>query len=594
MYTQCPWCNTAFRVTAPVLQQADGRVRCDSCGESFNAIERLSEDPPEDRHGKQDVLDSLNELTGPHEIRIEDTGVEWRVIDEETIGDHAIIDADTEGSDDNTASLRWLIEDATGDEPGEEGADGDGYPASPAAVPASHPQGALALSADADQQRYDDDTLLPESFAAGNEPMPRHRVEDPGEPQSTEAEELQVDLALGEPEEWMQLLQDEDAPTPERPESADDDAAPALQEAVDVTDAGEAGPDDEPLADIDTQFGLQALALGIGSSVCPPEDAERHEADDDTLEQELATDGLPGEADAADEQEQATDGAPTDDTERDCADDDHRLPPQTEEEISLNRLIDQDLIRLSREQDVFTATSGTRQSLRPEQLVETIIMEGDTVRNAAEAQAATASLPLSETPGIGSVETGPALAGHLDEPGHKDIARAGARWAAAGVAVLGLLLAAQVVHAWRNSLATYELFERTAGPVYRSLGEPLIPAWNVKGWQFESTSGSTAAGGSILTIASRIANVTGSPLPYPLIHLSLTDRWEETIGSRVLHPEDYLGAAADPERPVAAGSAFTALVRVNRLPAEATGYKLNVCYPESGSRIRCATEAFRD
>ena len=47
MYTQCPECSTAFRVTADVLKQAAGKVRCGGCGNAFNALEYLSEAMPE-------------------------------------------------------------------------------------------------------------------------------------------------------------------------------------------------------------------------------------------------------------------------------------------------------------------------------------------------------------------------------------------------------------------------------------------------------------------------------------------------------------------------------------------------------------------
>jgi predicted Zn finger-like uncharacterized protein len=46
MYTQCPDCSTAFRVTADVLKQAAGKVRCGGCGHAFNALEFLSETLP--------------------------------------------------------------------------------------------------------------------------------------------------------------------------------------------------------------------------------------------------------------------------------------------------------------------------------------------------------------------------------------------------------------------------------------------------------------------------------------------------------------------------------------------------------------------
>ena len=53
MYTQCPDCSTAFRVTAEILKQAAGKVRCGGCGNAFNALEYLSESMPEQASPKE-------------------------------------------------------------------------------------------------------------------------------------------------------------------------------------------------------------------------------------------------------------------------------------------------------------------------------------------------------------------------------------------------------------------------------------------------------------------------------------------------------------------------------------------------------------
>jgi predicted Zn finger-like uncharacterized protein len=45
LYTQCAKCETVFRVSAQVLRAAGGQVRCGRCGEVFNALARLAEDP---------------------------------------------------------------------------------------------------------------------------------------------------------------------------------------------------------------------------------------------------------------------------------------------------------------------------------------------------------------------------------------------------------------------------------------------------------------------------------------------------------------------------------------------------------------------
>jgi predicted Zn finger-like uncharacterized protein len=115
MYTQCPECGVAFRVTAEVLKMAAGKVRCGGCGVAFNALNHLSEQkplapsppspapdpdlpelspeepgeleadtPPQTISAEQSaaLLKTLDQLSG-EDIRIEDTGVEWRVLGED-------------------------------------------------------------------------------------------------------------------------------------------------------------------------------------------------------------------------------------------------------------------------------------------------------------------------------------------------------------------------------------------------------------------------------------------------------------------------------------------------------------------------------
>lgn len=45
MFTDCPSCERQFRIRAAQLGAADGWVRCGSCGETFYALERLSDTP---------------------------------------------------------------------------------------------------------------------------------------------------------------------------------------------------------------------------------------------------------------------------------------------------------------------------------------------------------------------------------------------------------------------------------------------------------------------------------------------------------------------------------------------------------------------
>ena len=127
----------------------------------------------------------------------------------------------------------------------------------------------------------------------------------------------------------------------------------------------------------------------------------------------------------------------------------------------------------------------------------------------------------------------------------------------AGIVVLALLLIGQFVHQSRAALATVPAIGERLASVYRAFGAPISPDWDISGWRFEVTKGSTnpiaefvngeneltdvdavddsadllAAEDETLTIYSRIGNNSDGPLPYPLISVALTDRFEEIIGS---------------------------------------------------------------
>ncbi len=47
MYTQCPHCDTLFRIQVADLRTAQGKVRCGRCSQIFNALRYLSEELPE-------------------------------------------------------------------------------------------------------------------------------------------------------------------------------------------------------------------------------------------------------------------------------------------------------------------------------------------------------------------------------------------------------------------------------------------------------------------------------------------------------------------------------------------------------------------
>lgn len=777
MYTQCPDCQIAFRVTAKVLQQASGRVQCGSCSHTFNAVDHLSEMPPEPdvviettaedsvdaaetsfEERNTQLLKTLDELAGPDEVRIEDTGIEWRVLNSGVESDNVAGNDETDADD--MASVNWYIDDDEDDSSEKVPADetGDASAGDPAIEPQTTPGSAAKASA---EPRYDDSTPLPDDFedddidsSPPDAPLPR-TVDDPveddarknGEPKDDEPNELdddQVGLALGDPDEWIDLLEEvadeetddqdvvsESAPderldetgSVELPMETEEELA-AIHTAITASAPVEPGPQ---YGHIDSTSANDSLARGdTGDGVDDedlvvdyPDDDEEPEAED-AVEEELAradedsnqdddefpaiddgqvdSESMSEDSDGSDEDDEKPDSEISDEEISDSADEDsdedddlvdseydsedsdgtdeHDEEPDSgnpdeetdedENQTSAASHTDSDFKQqLSLIEDSLALEAANEDDSKPEDfendddaladslediseheielelasseneavtahaqndanqhtvnikvqedmqramddekfaatmtsedgspLIETIIMEGDFVRGSLDMESAEPEIK----PPVDLAEPKSLIDTYvLNRRGGK-----GGRFAAfsggsmiTGVIILLLVLIAQYVHSSREYLATFGAFNQTIGPVYRVMGNAVTPAWNIKGWQFETTNGSTDENEQQLTIRSRISNRSDQALPYPLVHVSLTDRWEEIVASRVLEPSEYLTGNPDPRKPVAAGEKFTAVITLATPPPEVTGFKLNVCYRVAAGRLSCATEDFK-
>ena len=671
MFTQCPDCQTTFRVSTEALQQAEGRVRCGGCGNAFNALDYLSKDDssqvaPEghastesmsDQH--KQLLETLDKLAGP-EVELEDTGVEWRVLE---MSDDGNTDPDA------TDSLRFVVEGDSEEEDSEAAAVHGRQSDLPQTVPDA--QDSLALpeteppQTNPGERRYDDNTILPDDFGVEDDleelpflevATPKRRANDREATEDTsEFDDAQVDLALGEPDEWVALLDevgDEDAGAEVAAEaSAADDSSSAEDaepEAVEDEPAADEPPGEDMPSDIDTQFLLQAEEMGLDTGSHQVVDDEEDEAGDisheradaisDEVDDGVAAEGEEAEADDLDEagiearradKDEDDEGADIEDEEEDDTGDlestgeyesksavagkDNATEDEYQSDISNKEIeelaeldIEEELAASDKEDKAATEESEdaiasairdgkdvTRLFDEDSPLVEAIIMEGEMIgdsinkerRKAADASSTFENLgPLEDTY---SLSRGRARGGRRasDPVGYRVIA---------SVVVLGLLLLGQFMHQSRQSLATYGAFNHTIGSIYRVLGKPVTPKWDIRGWRFEVTNGNVDEDEELLTIYSRIANKSSQALPYPLVHISLTNRWEDVIGSRVLEPNEYLAGDLDPRRPVPSGENFTAVITIESPSVEATGFRLTACYRIALGRVRCADEHFKD
>jgi len=616
MYTQCPECQIAFRVTAKVLQQASGNVRCGSCGHAFNALKYLSEEMPD--HAPADTTDkteepvdelaetsrrllaTLDELAGPDDVHIEDTGVEWRVLDKAAAADVRLDPEQMERID---------------------------------------------------ERRYDDNTPLPDDIddeeAYSQPASPQRREEDQGA-DSDEFEERQGDLALSEPEEWTDILEEvrdpgiesleveeelaaihnelsaiDEALTDEVPqldeidlEAKDDDTPDELEaDLIEQIEAGaaeelSAADDEGELAD--PEDGLEDDEdTGVFDAVLTADDSDPAAAiddDDDGADVLTFSRESTGEFDASIDAAAGQDAIELEETPDDEIDDgidDIKDEATDDEEESDDRKTsddepaDEEDIAAAEEKFDFAATMVGMEN--PEDFfdessgqVETIIMEGDFIRNEVEKERIAAEHSARS---------------QLDDPAklfdtyalNRGKVRGGRRnydppsiAILAAIAGLTLLLVGQFVHNSRQSLATNGFFNSTIAPVYRLLGSPVTPNWDVNGWQFEATNGSVDEEETTLTIVSRIGNRSAQSLPYPLIHVSLTNRFEDVMGSAILEPGEYLAGDGDPSQPVEPGENFNAVITVDDPSVDATGFKLYVCYRVAAGSVRCADHDFKN
>jgi predicted Zn finger-like uncharacterized protein len=803
MYTQCPDCGIAFRVTADVLKQAAGMVRCGGCRSAFNALSFLSESmpkqaaaintnaavpeltpeiietdssPPRSISAAQSaaLLKTLDELAGS-DIRIEDTGVEWRVLDDDESSapaNNVNASAADNAASDFDAPLEFAIMSV--DEPldASETPVDEFLTSTPEVIdsPEIFDEDANALgSTPVDELRFDDNTPLPDDFDLDNEssyitpPTPEPVIETQPAPAP------RTEFELSAPEEWSDILDEFENVGAEF--AALSGVLPATkssaEEELDEGNiASEIAYEANEILDMDTQFALQAEAMGIdlsginkldsepaeelaevveerlndeleADSIAAAADDEDHcrgeELDEDTIASDLdavvdaeqdplsalevvvddlfsdldesvgdelgyeveeeieyeVDDGDAGSDEVEDEDNDADSdevededndadsdevededddadsdevededddadsdevededvaqesdieiddnididididnvleeqfdpvfenhtiekelASPGDESEQPAQDDENHLPPMTEAEHTVNMQIDQELMALAIEdEDGFASTiiinEEDAEIKAQEELAddfglseepdlgsgfETIIMEGEVIRSALDDQklatdTAAAAAKLAELARTQEVQQKT----HSFGANYKMIGAA---------AVLGLFLVLQMMHQSREALATTPAFNNTVGKVYRALGQPIQPAWDITGWRFEATTNHTDGGeADELRVYSRIGNESDRSLPYPLIGISLTDRFEETIGSRVLDPAEYLPSGLDPRELVDPGNTFEALITIKSATEAATGFRLKVCYRLSDRQLRCAIDDFK-
>jgi predicted Zn finger-like uncharacterized protein len=166
------------------------------------------------------------------------------------------------------------------------------------------------------------------------------------------------------------------------------------------------------------------------------------------------------------------------------------------------------------------------------------------------------------------------------------------RWLA-GSAVLGLLLIVQLVHANRQSLVRSPVFGPAVGAIYATLGSELSPAWDVDAYELRQWGAAADPDSSgTLRVRASLLNGADHAQPFPLLRLTLQDRFGSEVGSRALEPREYLHSAPASNELLGAGERIDAEIAIVDPGKDAVGFEIDVCLRDPDG-LKCASEQAR-
>jgi predicted Zn finger-like uncharacterized protein len=161
-------------------------------------------------------------------------------------------------------------------------------------------------------------------------------------------------------------------------------------------------------------------------------------------------------------------------------------------------------------------------------------------------------------------------------------------WSLGGF-VLAAVLAAQVIHHFRQDLVRHPQIGPPLRAAYERLGLDLMPNWDLAAFELRQwgNAADAAAEGRMVVRAS-LTNRAGFAQPHPILRLELEDRFGATVATRDFEPADYLKNPSQATRLIAPGSSSEAELLLADPGRDAVGYRLDVCLRESASLLRCA------
>lgn len=176
------------------------------------------------------------------------------------------------------------------------------------------------------------------------------------------------------------------------------------------------------------------------------------------------------------------------------------------------------------------------------------------------------------------------------EPVRRGDAGATRRWPQLAVAAaLALLLIIQLVHYNRDALAATDLVGGPIKALYARLGQPLEPHWDLAAYDVKQWGAATDSAPGALRLRASVLNRAARAQPYPLLRVTLEDRFGAKVARREFTPAEYLPGHAAPQALLAPGARADADLSLADPGSQAVGFELDVCLLRGGALV-CGTE----
>jgi predicted Zn finger-like uncharacterized protein len=163
-------------------------------------------------------------------------------------------------------------------------------------------------------------------------------------------------------------------------------------------------------------------------------------------------------------------------------------------------------------------------------------------------------------------------------------------WLSAAI-ISTLLLAAQIVQQNRPWLVAHAHgpFGAVIRTLYGALGSPLPQPANLSAYQLRQwgVTGDPDANGTLRVRASML-NTAAQLQPYPLLRVTLADRFGKSIGRRDFEPTEYLGKPT--AKLLAPGERVDATLQILDPGKNAEGFEIDVCLRGVDQKIACQSD----